>query len=224
MTTSRPQAPGHDATMHREMLIVSTAMSNPNRSTVVASLAWVLVPLGVAVLSLLSPACAKKTQDANEPAWTQSSSEPLAQRSTKTLEKHDPAWAACHQSFKPKGKSLEADVSAMAKGCEAVTKMKPMGATITGQQDAKSQPHLVPLKAEAGKCYRVYAASSGTVGDLDLVLRDSRGDIASEDTTDDPSPVIAEDGAVCFKDADAASVVVSIGAGKGSYALEIWSD
>ena len=207
------------------MLILSSAMSNTNRSNVVSGVVscvvWALaVPLG----SLLLPACAKKTQDANEPAWTQSSSEPLAQRSTKTTEKHDPAWAACHQGFKPKGKSLEADVSAMAKGCEGVTKMKPVGATITGQQDAKSQPRLVPLKAEAGKCYRVYAASSGTVGDLDLVVRDSRGDIASEDTTDDPSPVIAEDGAVCFKDADAANVVVSIGAGKGSYALEIWSD
>jgi hypothetical protein len=35
---------------------------------------------------------------------------------------------------------------------------------------------------------------------------------------------VLEDGAVCFKSADDATVVVSIGAGSGAYALEVWGD
>ena len=46
----------------------------------------------------------------------------------------------------------------------------------------------------------------------DLDRRRSPG----EDSTDDPSPVVLEDGAVCFTEADAATVVVSVGMGKGS--------
>lgn len=192
-------------------------MSNPHRS----ALAWALVSLAA---SSLSPACAKKTKDAADPAWTQSSSAPLPQRSTKANKKHDPAWGVCHQSFKPAGKSDEADVSAMAAGCAAVTKMKLVGSTITGKQDAENQLQTLPLKADAGKCYRVYAHGGAGVADLDLAIEDSNGDIVAQDTTDDPSPVIVEDGAVCFKVADAAKLIVSMGAGKGSYALQVWSD
>jgi hypothetical protein len=43
-------------------------------------------------------------------------------------------------------------------------------------------------------------------------------------STDDPSPVLLEDGAFCFKEADNAVVVVSVGEGKGTYAVQIWSD
>jgi hypothetical protein len=36
--------------------------------------------------------------------------------------------------------------------------------------------------------------------------------------------VVQEDGAVCFKAADDATVVVSIGAGSGAYAIQLWGD
>jgi hypothetical protein len=172
-------------------------------------------------------ACATKAPDASAPAWTLSSAgtKPLSLKSTKVTEKHDPAWASCHQSFKPKGVSVEADVSAMAKGCEGITKMKLVGDTLVSTAEA-AQKHRqrFPLSAEAGKCYRVYASSAATVGDLDVVLKDSAGGIVGEDATDDPSPVLLEDGALCFTEADAARLVVTIGVGTGSYAMQIWSD
>lgn len=183
------------------------------------ALAWALG-------ALLSSACTKNSQSGAEPAWTLSSADsgPLAQKSKKATEKHDAAWATCHQSVKPTGKGVEADVSALAKSCEAVTQMKRVGSTIVGKRDAENQPQTIPFQTEARKCYRVYAAGNATVGDLDLVIKDSNGDVVGEDSTDDPTPVLAEDGALCFKVADAATLAVSIGAGKGSYALEIWSD
>jgi hypothetical protein len=70
----------------------------------------------------------------------------------------------------------------------------------------------------------VYAQASEGIKDLDLAIKDGAGALAAEDSTNDASPVIVEDGAVCFKEADSATVVVSVGLGKGTYALQIWKD
>ncbi len=112
----------------------------------------------------------------------------------------------------------------MAKGCAKVTGMKLEGTPLAGKQSDQDPPQSFPLRAEANHCYRVYAQASDGIRDLDLAIKDSTGAVAGEDTTDDASPVILEDGAVCFTEADAATLVVSVGLGKGTYAIEIWSD
>jgi hypothetical protein len=144
--------------------------------------------------------------------------------SKKVTQKQDPAWAACHATYQAKTKDMAAEVQKAAKGCEAVTKMKPVGPPTKATQSEKNPPQQIKLKAKAGKCYRVYAHADATIKDLDLVLKDSAGDIGADDSTDDPTPVLLEDGAFCFKDADDAVIVVSVGQGKGSYAVQIWSD
>jgi hypothetical protein len=144
--------------------------------------------------------------------------------STKVTVKSDPSWAGCHQSYEAKKKDVAKDVAAMAAGCAKVTKLKISGKQLTGKQSDQDPPQSFPLKAEANHCYRVYAQASEGIKDLDLAVKDSTGAIAGEDSTDDPSPVIAEDGALCFKENDAATIVVSVGMGKGNYALEIWND
>jgi hypothetical protein len=144
--------------------------------------------------------------------------------STKVTVKNDPTWATCHQSYEAKKKDVLKDVAAMSAGCAKITKMKISGKPLTGKQGDQDGPQSFPFKAEANHCYRVYAQASEGIKDLDLAVKDSTGAVAGEDTTDDPSPVIVEDGALCFKEADAATIVVSVGMGKGSYALEIWKD
>jgi hypothetical protein len=144
--------------------------------------------------------------------------------SKKATKKNDASWASCHQSFKASNKEVSKDVEAMAKSCAAATKMKPVGKTLTGKQGDQDPPQSFPLKAEANHCYRVYAQAADGIKDLDLAIKDSAGAIAGEDSTDDPSPVVLEDGAVCFTEADAATVVVAVGMGKGAYAVQIWSD
>jgi type IV secretory pathway VirB10-like protein len=136
--------------------------------------------------------------------------------------KSDPSWVACHASFKAKGKEVSQDVEAMAKLCAAPTKMKLVGKTLTGKQADQDAPQTFPFDAKAGRCYRAYAQASDGIKDLDLVVKDSAGVIVGQDTTDDSSPVVMEDGAVCFSKDDKAAVVVSVGMGKGSYAVQIW--
>jgi hypothetical protein len=149
---------------------------------------------------------------------------PPAPTSAVATVKSDPAWAACHQSYKAKGKDVSNDVAAMAKSCAAVTKMKLVGKTFTGKQGAEDAPQTFPFDAKAKHCYRAYAQAADGIKDLDVVVKDSASIVVGQDSTDDPSPVVMEDGAVCFSKDDKATVVVSVGMGKGAYAVQVWSD
>jgi hypothetical protein len=111
----------------------------------------------------------------------------------------------------------------MAKGCADTTRMHLVG-SFKGTQAASNAPQSFPFKAEANHCYRAYAVAASSIQDLDLLLKDGTGALAGEDSTDDPTPVVLENGAVCWKSADDATLVVSIGAGNGAYATEIWGD
>jgi hypothetical protein len=149
---------------------------------------------------------------------------PPAPTSAVATTKSDPTWAGCHQSYQAKLKEVSKDVAAMAAGCKTVTKLKLVGKTLTGKQADQDAPQSFPLDAKANHCYRVYAQASDGISDLDIVVKDSAKVIVGQDSTDDPSPVLMEDGAVCFSKDDKASIVVAVGMGKGSYALQIWSD
>lgn len=165
-----------------------------------------------------APATAPSSATANAPP------PPPNAGSAKVTTKIEPTWATCHQTYDAKNKEVSRDVAAMAKACAKMTKMTLAGKTLTGKQSDQDPPQTFPFQAEANHCYRVYAQAADGIKDLDLAIKDSTGAIAGEDTTDDPSPVVLEDGAVCFKEADSASVVVSVGMGKGAYALQIWKD
>jgi hypothetical protein len=150
---------------------------------------------------------------------------PPVPTSKKATKKSDASWAGCHQSYQAKAKDVSKDVAAMAKGCATATKMKVVGKTLTGKQTDQQPPQSYPLDAKANHCYRAYAQAADGIKDLDLVIKDGDGIAAGEDSTDDPSPVVLEDGAVCFTvDDPKATVVVSVGMGGGNYAVQVWSD
>lgn len=134
------------------------------------------------------------------------------------------SYSACHSSYVMKTQDVASEVAKMAQGCAALTKMHPLGNPTPFTQAASNAPQSLPFKAQANHCYRVYGAATSGIKDLDLVMKDSAGAIAGEDSTDDPTPVVLEDGVVCFKQNDDATVVASVGDGSGSFALQVWSD
>jgi hypothetical protein len=170
------------------------------------------------------PPPATASASAPAPVDTTPPPPPPAPTSTVATTKSDPAWATCHQSYKAKNKDVSKDVAAMAAGCAKITKMKKVGKTVAGKQAAEDSPQTFPLDAKANHCYRAYAQAADTIQDLDVVVKDSAKIVVGQDSTDDPSPVVLEDGAVCFSKDDQATVVVAVGMGKGAYALEIWGD
>lgn len=151
---------------------------------------------------------------------------PPAPTSTVATTKTDASWASCHQKYQGAGRDFmhgSKDVAAMADGCKATTKLKLVGKTLTGDL-AEHGTQSFPLEAKASHCYRVYAMAVDGIKDLDVVMKDSAQIVVGQDSTDDPSPVVSEDGAVCFSKDDKASVVVTLDAGKGAFALQVWSD
>jgi hypothetical protein len=132
-------------------------------------------------------------------------------------------WSACHSSFK-RGTDPVADVAKLAQGCAAITKMKAIGEVMKGTQKSADVPQQFKMHAEANHCYRIYAESTEGITDLDIIIKDSENQIAGEDSTEDSDPVLMEDGAICYSATDESTIVVSVGGGEGSYALQIWGN
>jgi hypothetical protein len=144
--------------------------------------------------------------------------------SANVAERNDPAWAFCHRAFRPAAKDVSKDVLAMATGCAKATNMHLVGKTILGKENDSESPQSYALKAQANHCYRVYAQAEGAIKDFDVAIKDSTGAILDQHSNDAGAAVVTDDGAVCFKDDDAATVVVSVGMGGGVYAVQIWGD
>jgi hypothetical protein len=139
--------------------------------------------------------------------------------SKKAHKKHEKAFSSCQQGVKP-SKDLAAEVTARGKACEQATKMHPVGGVLRGSQSAGDPHSEFPLRVEAKRCYRVYLAADPEIVDVGLLIKDSNGDVAGEDA----GLLLLEDGAVCFDQSDDAKVVVTVGSGKGSFAVQVWSD
>ena len=145
-------------------------------------------------------------------------------KSTVASIRSDESWAACHRRFKAAAHDVSSDVAALARACEKPTKMKLLGKTLTGKQADRDRPQSLPFEARAGHCYRVYAQAEPGVRDLDVAVKDSAGVLVAHDAAHNGSSVVTDDGAVCFRQDDKASVVVSVGLGGGAYAVQIWED
>jgi hypothetical protein len=132
-------------------------------------------------------------------------------------------WGDCHAAFHPMGDPAKA-VDALANGCAAVTQMRgAASALMSGSQNAtSSQPTAYKFRGQAKHCYRLYGVAGASVKSLVAVVTDADGAEIAEYHTDDVTPYIAPDEAMCFTDDADAQVVVSVGIGDGPYALAVW--
>lgn len=112
----------------------------------------------------------------------------------------------------------------MVVNCEKHTRMTKVSDTLTGKQADQDPPQSFAFEAKASHCYRAYARAADGIKELDLAIKDSFGAVAAEGASENQSPIVPEGGSVCFSKDDKACVVVSVGMGSGSYALQIWGD
>lgn len=135
-----------------------------------------------------------------------------------------PEWGACHAAFKVAGDPAKA-VDALGNACASATKTKAIGAAMTGTQNAtSSMPITYKFHGQAKKCYRLYGVASAGVKSLVAVVTDADGAEIAQYHTDDVTPFIAPDEAMCFGDDADAQIAVSVGIGDGPYALSVWSE
>ena len=140
--------------------------------------------------------------------------------SKKATRKTDPALYACGGGAKPSAKDPADLVKRLGEACVAAAKMKPVGVMIRAQQADRDAHQEHKVRVEANKCYRVVFATDENVRDAVVVMRDSAGDVVAES----PGAALPEDGALCFTTGDEVTLMVGIGAGKGAYAAQVWSN
>lgn len=140
--------------------------------------------------------------------------------SKKAKKTTDATLYACGGGAKPSAKDPADLVKRLGESCAAAAKMKPVGAMIRAQQADHDAHQEHKLRVEANKCYRVVFATDENVKDAVVVMRDSAGDVVAES----PGAALPEDGAVCFTSADEVTLMIGIGAGKGAYAAQVWSN
>jgi hypothetical protein len=149
---------------------------------------------------------------------------PFALGSKHAQRKDHPEWAACHTTFRPTGDPAKA-VEALGNACAAATKTRAIGPAMTGTQNAtSSQPMTYKFHGQSKHCYRVYGVAGGNVKSLVAVVTDADGAEIAQYHTDDVTPIIAPDEALCFSDDADAQITVSVGIGDGPYALSVWSE
>jgi hypothetical protein len=74
-----------------------------------------------------------------------------------------------------------------------------------------------------GECYRIFAVAEPGVGDLDVVVRSSRGAAIAADHSEDAWPIVQPDRPLCPLEDDAWTVELSARRGKGRVAAEVWA-
>ena len=205
------------------MLIVMTDCATPRKPAVTAATATTPERTAVPPSAPAEPPTALPNEalaSSNESALAPE----LGPISSKTTPKTDATWAACYQKLKSKGVDPARDVAMLASACQAATKMKLVGSTIAGKQSDSDPPQSYPLRAEAQHCYRVFAQADAHIEELRVAIEDSSGSVAAQDSAAGGAVVVTRDGAICFREGDAAAVVVSVGHGGGTYALQVWGD
>jgi hypothetical protein len=140
--------------------------------------------------------------------------------SKKAKKKTDGALYACGGGTKPSAKDPAELVKRVGEACAGAAKMKPVGPMMRAQQADRDAHQEHKLRVEPNKCYRVVFATDENVKDAVIVMRDSAGDMVAESA----GAALPEDGAICFSVADEITLMIAVGAGKGAYAAQVWSD
>ncbi len=81
----------------------------------------------------------------------------------------------------------------------------------------------LPMSLRAGTCYRFFAVADAGVTDLGVEVRSSRGTLIASDHRADRVAIVQPDRALCAPADDDVVVTISAVAGRGAFALEIWS-
>ena len=91
----------------------------------------------------------------------------------------------------------------------------PMFSATLGDADGAKE---FTFRAKGGHCYRVLSAKDAAVLDLVVVLRDGKGDIAATG----PESAVPANGKLCFEADDDTTLLVSVGTGRGAFAVQLW--
>jgi hypothetical protein len=122
------------------------------------------------------------------------------------------ASASCTRGASGAGRPEEA-LARLVASC----KLRPLGPVFASQGSDGDPAKETRFQAKAGRCYRVITTRDASITDLVVVVRDGHGDTAAEG----PEIAVPRDGKLCFSSDDAPTVLVSVGTGRGAFAVQV---
>ncbi len=141
-------------------------------------------------------------------------------------------WVRCYGGFHPTGEPVK-DVTRLSLLCGPENGMRRLSTRpLEGRVAAGGPGVSETFEARRGECYRVFAVaeterdggagSDPGVGDLDVVVRSSRGSAIAADHGEDAWPIVQPDRPFCALEDDRYTLEVSAKRGGGRFAAEVW--
>jgi hypothetical protein len=128
-------------------------------------------------------------------------------------------WVSCYANYRPTS-APERDVARLAAMCGPENGMVPVGSIVSGDAVDGGQDHR--FDAEAGACFRIFAAADAYVADLGVEVVNPKGHAITWDRNGDRWPILNPDGPFCLFDVGTYTIHVRALQGKGRYALQVW--
>lgn len=185
------------------------------------------VPLGAATAATAAPASAPPSASgSSQPVPLPAVSLPprITVASSRLAELRPREGAAsCTSSLKASGDATQ-DLTSVVAACSKGSALAAVGAPLLGTQDGSTGPSELRVPVTAGRCYRLVAALAPSLGATSLLARDDAGAVIAEDLGSPPFQATPRTGVFCMRSAGAVTLVVGVGAGKGSFAVQLLGD
>lgn len=139
---------------------------------------------------------------------------PMGVRGSAHAKVREDASVSCTASRVPAPGKPEDELKKLGSACKLQASSAVFAGTLGDGDGAKD----FPFRAKGGHCYRVLSAKDGAVQDLVVVLRDRVGDVAATG----PESAVPANGKVCFDADEDTTLQVSVGTGRGAFAVQLW--
>jgi hypothetical protein len=130
--------------------------------------------------------------------------------------------ATCYEAVKLSG-DPERDVLAVGEACGKVFGLKPIGAAFVRNLSEKDGwRKQYEFDFQKGACYRVLGVGDSGIHDLDVGIKNSKGEDLAVDGQHGPVAVVNPRGPYCAKVAETVVIYAKVEHGAGRYGLWIW--
>lgn len=127
----------------------------------------------------------------------------------------------CHAGFQLTGDAAR-DLATLTDRCGAPTGMVAHSEVLTGWQADTADVARYTVPVESGSCYRAFGVGGEGIRDLDMGLHDPTGRLVARDVRPEPWAILSPEEPVCVRDSGSYELVVSVEAGQGDFAVQVW--
>jgi hypothetical protein len=128
----------------------------------------------------------------------------------------------CYRAVSLAGKA-DKDYEAVLAKCGAGTGMKEYVKKVSGKFDEQHRRDTYSIKMVGGLCYRFWAVSDSSVGDIDIRVQTPRGALVSMDQSKHSVAILDPDEPWCKKHDREFHFVVESAKGNGNYVFGVWA-